>query len=207
MKAEFTKTYRLIYNHVIRKLKKNLSPQLTYHCLDHTKDVLREARKIARREGVTGKEELFLLKVACLYHDTGFIWVYSGHEVRGCELCRRELPRWGITESQLDIICGMIMATKIPQSPKNQLEEIIADADLDYLGREDFEPISNELFKEFLAYGFVKDEDDWMRKQIGFFEIHHYWTPSSIKLRAEAKEKHLQKIKAYFKKESIRSAE
>ena len=33
-------------------------------------------------------------------------------------------------------------ATKIPQTPLTKLEEIICDADLDYLGREDFFEIS-----------------------------------------------------------------
>lgn len=194
------KTYRLIYNHVISSLEKRLSPQLTYHCPGHTKDVLEQAIVIAQRESIHDEEEIFLLKVACLYHDTGFFYLYTGHEARGCEICREELPQWGLTTKQIDRICGMIMATKIPQTPYNKLEEIICDADLDYLGRDDFEPISNTLFSEFLVYGFVKDEDDWMRKQIGFFELHHFFTPGSIRLRAPVKAKHLEKIKAYFSK-------
>ena len=89
----------------------------------------------------------------------------------------------------------MIMATKIPQSPKNKLEKIICDADLDYLGRDDFEPISNSLYKEFLDFGFVKDHNDWMQKQVGFLESHHYFTKSSQELRQPKKTDQLIKLK------------
>ena len=90
----------------------------------------------------------------------------------------------------------MIMATKIPQSPKNKLEKIICDADLDYLGRDDFEVISNNLYTEFLDFGIVKDHNDWMQKQIGFLEFHLYFTKSSQQLRQPKKMERLTKIKA-----------
>ena len=48
------------------------------------------------------------------------------------------------------------MATEIPQNPKTHLEMIMCDADLDYLGRYDFETISNNLYTEFLDFGFVR---------------------------------------------------
>jgi predicted metal-dependent HD superfamily phosphohydrolase len=159
--------------------------------------VLEQAQQIAAREGVTDEEKLFLLKVAALYHDTGFLFIYSGHEQKGCELGQDELPGFGLTPPQIEKICGMIMATKIPQSPNNKLEEIICDADLDYLGRDDFDPISNSLYKEFLDVGFVKDYDDWMQKQIGFLDAHHYFTNSSQQLRQPVKAARLKKLKTF----------
>lgn len=197
MNNQFSASYTAIYDHIIAKLQQGLSPRLTYHCIDHTLDVLKQSMRIATEENITDQEDIFLLQVAALYHDCGFIYIYSGHEAKGCELAREELPGFGLTENQVEKICGMIMATKIPQSPKNKLEEIICDADLDYLGRDDFEPISNNLYREFLDYGFVKDHDDWMQKQISFFELHHYFTSSSQKLRHPEKMKQLAALKKY----------
>lgn len=187
--------YNSIHSHIIAKLQNGLSPRYTYHSLAHTLDVLKEVQEIAAREGITDEQKLFLLKIAALYHDTGFLFVYTGHEEKGCELGKKELPALGLTSPQIKKICGMIMATKIPQSPKNKLEQIICDADLDYLGRDDFEPISNSLYKEFLDFGFVKNYDDWMQKQIGFLELHRYFTKSSQQLRQPKKTNQLLKLK------------
>lgn len=195
MGQQFSVIYPAIYDHVTGKLQKGLSPRLTYHGLHHTLDVLKQVQRIAAREDLTDEENLFLLKVAALYHDSGFLFIYSGHEVKGCEIVKEELPTFGLTIPQIDKICGMIMATKIPQSPGNKMEEIICDADLDYLGRNDFDTISNNLYKEFLEFGFVKDHGQWMRLQVKFFETHHYFTKSTQQLRNPKKSARLEKLK------------
>ena len=188
--------FKQIYDHVINDLLPGLPPTLTYHSIDHTLDVLEQAQRIAAEEGITDPNDLFILKVAALYHDSGFLYVYMGHEARGCELGREEWPAFGLSPAQIDKACGIIMATKIPQSPNNKLEQIICDADLDYLGRDDFDPISNSLYKEFLKYGFVKSHDEWMQKQISFLESHHYFTQSSIRLRKPKKQDQIARQKA-----------
>ena len=87
------------------------------------------------------------------------------------------------------------MATKIPQSPKTLAEKIICDADLDYLGRDDFEPISMRLYKEFISFKIIPDDAVWDKIQIGFFESHHYFTNTSINKRAVKKSAHLHQLK------------
>jgi hypothetical protein len=90
------------------------------------------------------------------------------------------------------------MATKIPQKPLNKLEEIIADADLDYLGRNDFFAIGDQLFNELQARKVVDNVFDWDQIQIKFLENHQYFTKTSQKSRAMQKEKHLQLIKSKY---------
>jgi hypothetical protein len=90
----------------------------------------------------------------------------------------------------------MIMATRIPQTPHNLLEEILADADLDYLGRDDFFIIGNRLYDELAMYGIVNDRYDWNRLQVRFLENHHYFTQTAIRMRKAKKEEHLQLIKS-----------
>jgi len=196
MGQQFSVIYQPIYDHVTGKLLKGLSPRLIYHSINHTLDVLEQVQLIAEREKINHDENLFLLKVAALYHDSGFLFIYAGHEAKGCEIAKEELPLFGLKTLQIDKICGMIMATKIPQTPGNNLEEIICDADLDYLGRNDFEMISNNLFKEFLDFGFVKDYSQWMKLQVKFFESHHYFTTSSQQLRNPVKMARLEKLKS-----------
>jgi uncharacterized protein len=188
------KLYEIIRSAILLKLSNQLAPTLFYHGVHHTIDVEEAAISIAFKEKITNPEELFLLKVGCLYHDTGFLFTYRDHELAGCELARKELPAYGFTKQQLDIICGLIMATKIPQTPHTRLEEIICDADLDYLGRGDFFPISETLFEELKARNVVASTYDWNVIQINFFKQHRYCTATSKHLRAAKKQQHLEMI-------------
>jgi uncharacterized protein len=181
---------------ILDKLQKELPEYLYYHSFSHTQDVLAAALRIASDEGVKG-EDAMLLRTAALYHDAGFIIQNKDHEEIGCDTARKTLPDFDYTDDEIRIICGMIMATKIPQSPVNLLEEIICDADLDYLGREDFWTISNNLYKELNNFNQLNKED-WYKLQINFFEQHHYFTPSVIKLRSRKKEEHLNRVKELF---------
>ncbi len=191
-----THTIETIRTHVLKKLSNQLSHDLYYHCVEHTIDVQEQAGRIAAAENITNPEDLFLLGIACLYHDTGFIFTYNTHEEVGCDLAREELPGFGLNKHQIEQVCGMINATRIPQAPQTKLEEIIADADLDYLGREDFFPISHQLFRELKAKHFLETENDWNLVQVKFFKQHKYFTESTIALRAEKKQVHLEMIEA-----------
>jgi len=189
------KDFQKIQKHVLNKLQQNLPAYLTYHNISHTSDVLRQSIVIAEEEAITSPHDLFLLKVSALYHDTGFIHSYGNHEEKSCELAREELPGFGFSEKDIDTVCGMIMATKIPQNPKTVLEQVICDADLDYLGRPDFYTIGAGLYKEFLHQGIVKDELSWNQLQVRFLENHQYFTKTCKAKREKVKQQHLEDVK------------
>ncbi|MEO8414983.1 MAG: HD domain-containing protein [Ginsengibacter sp.] len=179
---------------ILQKLEDELPGGLTYHGLHHTLDVLKSAIRIAREENVTA-EEMKLLRIAVLYHDAGFAATYKNHEEKACELVKDDLPGFGYTDEKIATICGMIMATKIPQDPHTLLEEIICDADLDYLGRNDFYVISNTLYEEMKKYVHVHSEKEWYEIQKNFLEKHQYYTGFSRKKRAPQKQQYLEEIR------------
>ena len=183
---------------IISELKSNLLPALYYHSAEHTLDVLTAAEKIATSEKVNAKD-LMLLKIAALLHDSGYLFTAKNHELNSCRIARYVLPQYAVSEADIDAICDLIMATKIPHNPKNILEEIICDADLDYLGRDDFYPLSQNLFKEMQMFNKVSDELKWNEIQIGFLEKHKYFTATSQSLRQSVKEKHLNSIRESVK--------
>ncbi len=180
--------------HIISLLTEGLSEKLYYHGLHHTLDVLNITEELCGLEGVDEYHTL-LLKTAALLHDSGFIVNNKNHEEEGCTIARRILPGFGYTEGEVEVICGMIMSTKIPQSPKSFFEEIICDADLDYLGRDDFEKIGNSLFKELEAYGVLSDIREWNKIQVSFLGKHSYFTPTNILRREPEKAKKLANLK------------
>ncbi|WP_353719651.1 HD domain-containing protein [Dyadobacter sp. 676] len=181
--------------YILEELTNRLDPTLFYHGIHHTTDVVNASAEIAAMENITAEESLMLLRTAALYHDSGFMTTYQGHEEAGCALVRTVLPGFGYNVMQIETICGMIMATKIPQSPKSALEAILCDADLDYLGRDDFESISATLYEELKVRDMVEDIPAWDAVQVGFLEAHSYWTASERSRRDASKQRHLERLK------------
>jgi HD superfamily phosphodiesterase len=180
---------------ILDKLQYELSDQLTYHGIHHTLDVLYTTDELCYLEKISPYHTL-LLKTAALFHDSGFTIGNLDHEALGCTLAKKHLPHYDYTVSQIEMICGMIMATKIPQTPKNFLERILCDADLDYLGRDDFYDIGATLFEELKSHEVLQNEKDWNRIQVNFLEKHEFLTPTNVKRRAGRKQRYLKELKA-----------
>lgn len=177
---------------VLKKLTA-LNPQLTYHNIEHTIDVLEQCERIAHEEGVK-ENDIYLLKVAAIYHDTGFLRIYTGHEKVSCELFLEDSKDFHFTEDEKAMILGMIMATKVPQDPHTLLEKIICDADLDYLGRKDFAIISDLLRREFLSFGFISNNSEWEQLQLNFLNNHQYHTMSQRRIREPFKKENIKEF-------------
>ena len=187
---EFTK----VKKHIIDRMREELTSDLYYHKLEHTFDVLNAVEQIAATENVND-HDLLLLKTAAILHDSGFLIQYNCNEPSGCDIAKQILCKYGYECTDIQKICSMIMATAIPQSPKNSLEQILCDADLDYLGRDDFYTISDELRKELKVHGKEFSDSEWFTFEIDFLEKHQYFTKTSQELRDPQKQKHITKLK------------
>jgi ligand-binding sensor domain-containing protein/class 3 adenylate cyclase/predicted metal-dependent HD superfamily phosphohydrolase len=179
--------------HIMRVLEDELAPELHYHSIGHTKDVTRSAERIALLEGVND-EELFLLKSAATYHDAGFVKQYDHNEPIGAAMAEEILPKYGYSDENIERIKELIYVTQIPHQPKNKLEEIICDADLDYLGRDDFFDIADKLRRELREHGKINSDRLWDQIQIKFLNQHQFFTETSIKTRQPKKLKNIEAI-------------
>ena len=148
---------------------------------------------LSQAEGISEDERNYL-EVAAAYHDSGFLVSATDHELEGCRIVEQVLPKFEFTPAEIEKISALIMATLVPQNPLNHLEQILCDADLDYLGRNDYPPIAQLLYEEFSYRGVVRDDDAWMALQIGFLKSHKYWTRSAKESRDELKAVHLKRI-------------
>lgn len=182
-------------DYILEVMQKELPDKLRYHSLGHTLGVIQSSEYLAKKHTLS-KEDLDLLLTAAAYHDCGFTKSYKNHEQIGCEIAQEKLPEFGYLQEQIDTVKGMIMATKIPQSPSTLLEKIICDADLDYLGGGKYDDISESLYDELGLNGIEMDEKQWLQMQIDFLEAHHYWTDFALKVLAPKKQLILNKLKA-----------
>lgn len=171
-----------------------LPASLSYHSIHHTRDgVVPAVERFAAWEGVDG-ESLLLLRTAAWYHDIGFIEQPLEHEAIGVRIAATVLPQWGYSLTQIGTIAGMIMATKLPQSPHTKLEALLADADLDVLGRPDFLARNEDLRNELAAFGTQMTDCQWLHDQLAFVQSHRYWTEAARALRDGQKRRNLQTL-------------
>ena len=97
---------------MIAILSGQLDKRLCYHNTEHTLDVISQSEQIALSERVSSSKELLLLKIAALFHDTGFLHVYNGHEEKSCEIAVEKLNSH-FTKTDMEVICGLIMAATL----------------------------------------------------------------------------------------------
>jgi adenylate cyclase len=180
---------------ILDKLEKELPDGLFYHNVKHTIDVVTEVELIGWAEGCTD-EEVLILKTAALFHDAGHTIAYDNHEYHGAVLARNILPGYNYTAEQVELICSLIMSTKLPPKPTNLLENILCDSDLDYLGRTDFIPVSNTLFEELKAQNKMDSFNEWNKIQVRFISGHQYFTETARSLREVNKQLQIERIQS-----------
>jgi uncharacterized protein len=182
--------------YALSRLERDLSRTLHYHSVAHTRDdVVLAAERLAAMEGVRG-EDLLLLRTAAWFHDLGFVERRDGHEESSVRIAHEVLPSFGYNPEHITTIGTIIMATRIPQSPQSHLGCLLADADLDVLGRTDFMRVSALLRSELAAFGELFDDRAWFETQVLFLNQHHYWTQAARSLRGPQKQQNLVMLEA-----------
>jgi uncharacterized membrane-anchored protein YitT (DUF2179 family)/predicted metal-dependent HD superfamily phosphohydrolase len=175
---------------LIEKLENELPPGITYHTARHTKSVIQTAQQLAERENID-PYNVKILSTAALFHDAGFLKGYKDHEEVSCDLAKEYLPGFDYDDTQIKQVCRLIMVTKLPQAPLSELESIICDADLHYLGTDEYFSISENLYYEFKHLGLVKNRAEWRKRQLQFFKSHRFFTKSAIEEYGEKKKENL----------------
>ncbi|KUG26122.1 metal-dependent phosphohydrolase, hd subdomain [hydrocarbon metagenome] len=148
----------------------------TYHNLAHTAAVAKTADIIGKAENLS-PEDLEIVVLAAWFHDVGYFSNPDTHEEEGAKLAEEFLIEENFQREKINKIKSCILATTVPQRPKNLLEEILCDADLHHLGSDNFSA-RNELYRIELekTKGIRFNNAGWLQHNIDFFTQHKYFT-------------------------------
>lgn len=178
-------------DYALTRLERELPASLVYHSIIHTRDeVAPAAERLALHAGVDEAARL-LLRTAAYFHDLGFVVQRYEHEMASAQIATTVLPRFGYGSLQVAQIAAMIRATRLPQTPTNLLEELLADADLDLLGRDDFFARNDDLRRELAIDSPTVSDEEWFGGQMLFLSTHRYWTAAARALRDRGKARNL----------------
>lgn len=195
------------YKHLQEEVKKHVldyfgshhDSKLVYHDLAHTQDVVKATVQIANHYQLNDKD-FFIVTTGAWFHDTGYFEDLHDHEQKGAELAVAFLKQKQVPADIRDAVMQVILSTKMPQRPTNQLENILCDGDLFHLGTEDFSKKRKLMHKEVeLLYHQTFTKNEWRRKDIEFLESQHYHTDYCALLLNDQKAKNIEKLRSKLK--------
>ena len=185
-----------VRSYVLPKLENELSLDLYYHGVHHTRDdVVLAADRLAAEVELDAEASL-LLKTAALYHDTGFLNRYIRNEPLAAEFAKASLPRFGFMPYQIAAIEGMIMATQFAAIAPHKTGSVDVRrrfgraGALRFLGRELRSAPGNLTTR-----GYEISMTEWLKNQILFLESHTYFTLAAHSTRYAQKQENLQMLK------------
>lgn len=201
-----SKNFEQAIRYAEQRLEQELAPHFVYHGIAHTRDeVVPAVETLASMERITGKS-LMLLRTAAWYHDLGYIENAVHHELIGARMVVDVLPSFGYSPEDVEVVRWAILATALPQSPNNLLEQILTDADLDVLGKTDFMKRNDDLRRELAFLGKEFSDEQWYHQQLKFIEGHQYFTASAHALRDAQKSINITELKQTLQLLSSRDA-
>jgi len=166
-----------IDTYVTELFREQVKPELVYHSLAHTQSVVKAAEHLASHYQLE-ETQYFTVLAAAWFHDTGYLLAAPAqHEEKGAELAAAFLTENGVSAAIITTVRACILATKLPQSPANLLEQIVCDSDLFHLGGDDFKERTKLLRKEMEQLtGQSISGGEWRLKNIKFLQSHQYFT-------------------------------
>lgn len=180
-------------------MDEHANPRLLYHNLSHTEQVVEAATEIARHYGLSGRD-LFVVLAAAWFHDIGYYDDPGNHEQAGAARAEDFLKGQGVEEETVAAVTSAILATRVPQSPSNQLEEIVCDADLYHFGTDCFGERNRLLRKEMEAlHGIDISKEEWADSTIHLLANHHYFTGYCKEHLKKRKRANLEKLEGKFR--------
>ncbi len=193
-----------VSQHVINLFKAH--PALfVYHNLHHTREVVDLVQDLAENSGVESDELEFLL-IAAWFHDIGYPETIPLHEERSAEMAEEFLRKKDYPQEKIDAVKKLILSTKVPQNPENDLEKIMCDADIAYIGKKDFISRIDLLRKEWqqtIQRNFSNSE--WIRENIRFLESNSFHTEYAKRKFGQTRKENLAELKQLLEEEKGKS--
>jgi len=163
-------------SHVEALIKATKPEWVTYHNFEHAKAVAKASKAIGTACGLSA-EELEEVILAAWFHDAGYVEAIEGHEEKSVEIATAFLREAGYPPERIAKVAACIRATKMPQNPRNLMEQVLCDADISHLASKDFLDVS-ELIRLEIEHrmGRKLSEAEWLTMNTLFVADHRFHT-------------------------------
>ncbi len=202
--------HRIFEKSIVIKAKKYVEDlfapinyDLFFHQYEHSLEVAYRAVELWMKEWLS-EEKLEILAISGIFHDSGFLVQYDNNERIWADIAEKFLKEKKYPKEKIELIKNIILATIIDREPKNILEEIIKDADLDNLWRDDFFDKTNTLKKEVEKNKDIKfKKNDWYENVLKLVYKQKFYTKTQNKERLLKKIRNIKKLEEKVKNKCL----
>jgi len=181
--------------YVTELLTNQLDSNYLYHNLRHTQRVVKSTKELLNFYTLKSEENDAIILAAWL-HDTGYVYGAIDHEAHSVTIAREFLTNLAVGTPLIEMVCDLILATKLGHQPDNIYEEIIKDADCSHFGQSSYFE-TTELLREELSLLDIAhySRKEWLNLNIQMFRTaHNYYTPYAKTNWQKGKDENLQKL-------------
>lgn len=190
---------QLTEEYALKIFEHDLPPNLHYHDLNHTMSVRKTALILGAHYEI-GEANMEAMEIAALLHDTGYVKAYTGHEKVSAELAVAFLNKHNYPQDRIAVVVELIDATKLVYEPKNLLQKIIKDSDLNNLGQKKYmKTIANLRHEMKIFLGQEYKDAAFMKMNLGFMDGHSYFTEKASEIFDGKKAKNRKKVEKALK--------
>ena len=171
----------------------SLPESMHFHRIEYARKVYDQSFLLCRSEEIE-EEERLLVRTASLMLYTGLTQDYHNFQNRSAVICRETLPGFKYSDRQIDQICNLILATKKPFHPDSQLEKILIDAKMEYIGRPDYTDQLKLLFQEQKETGSKINGQQFKNQQLELLYEFQFYTVAARRMREVSGEKQMRNL-------------
>ncbi len=199
-KRFFTKLQMLkltdLEERVAELISTNHQISLHFHKKELFNRVCHQTELLGRSENISDDDMLLALAAANLLY-AGLSETYENFENRSAEIARSILPEFGFDARQTERVSNLIVATKEPLLPQNDLEAILIDARMEFLGRVDYVTQVKLLYLE--VKNMTKDfsKEKFIRKQKALIKEFKFFTVAAQRLREISAEEQIENLESW----------
>lgn len=202
-KTKNSKLLKKAQKYVFQFFKEKLKNIYVYHDYTHTFETVEAVKELGLGNGLK-KKEIEMVQLAAWFHDTGYVDTVEGHEQESLKYVRAFLEGHDYPGQKIEIIERCILATKMPQNPKNIYEEVLCDADLYHLGNKNFFEKSSLLRTEWENTNKLNgDGVENLQFELDFLNQHRYQTPFAQLSLNQRKFKNITELKRKLEEAKI----
>ncbi|MEJ6982544.1 Pycsar system effector family protein [Pedobacter sp. P351] len=165
--------------YVFNLFKEKLPPDHVYHNYKHTFQTVKACKELANSYNLTSRD-LELLLLAAIFHDTGYIETYLGHEEISIKMFN-DFIKGDYPLEDIKKVEELILSTKAGSVPDGTLQEILHDADYINIGKKKFVQRAELLRIEWeRLLSKIYTDLEWAEIQLNFLISTNFVTEEAI---------------------------
>lgn len=186
------KHQRKAFAYVNHLLNSQLSANHVFHNWHHTYSVVQGVQEIIKNMNLSVEDEEVIF-LAAWFHDTGHIEKCIEHEEVSKKIAKDFLLKNKYPLEKIAKVLECIDATRIPQSPKDLLGEILCDSDLFHLASSNYLEQLQHLREEWASiFKMNYSERKWLEMNLTFLKSHQYFTKYGQEMLKKGKQKNIE---------------